>query len=75
MKYVQCNSAEKKYSNLAVVLQILSQLIGLLFLCNSSAIIDRLRHRPREASPKKGIARERHRQAEISMVLPPDAHR
>ena len=41
MKYVQCVIlAQKKYGNLAVILQNLSQLIGLLFLCNSSAIIE-----------------------------------
>ena len=34
------NSAEKKYDNLAAILKNLSQLIGLLFLSNSSAIID-----------------------------------
>jgi len=35
-----CNSAKKKYGNLAVILENLSQLIGLLFLSNSSAIIE-----------------------------------
>jgi len=35
-----CDSAEKKYDNLAVILENLSQLIGLLFLSNSSAIIE-----------------------------------
>jgi len=35
-----CNSAEKKYGNLAVILENLSQLIGLLFLSNFSAIIE-----------------------------------
>jgi len=32
------NSAEKKYGNLAAILKNLSQLIGLLFLRDSSAI-------------------------------------
>jgi len=34
------NSAEKKYGNLAAILKNLSQLIGLLFLRNSSAIVE-----------------------------------
>jgi len=35
-----CNSSEKKYGNLAVILENLSQLNGLLFLSNSSAIVE-----------------------------------
>jgi len=35
-----CNSAKKKYGNLAAILKNLSQLIGLLFLTNSSAIVE-----------------------------------
>jgi len=35
-----CNSAGKKYGNLAAILENLSQLIGLLFLSNSSAIVE-----------------------------------
>jgi len=38
-----CNSAEKKYGNLAVILKNLSQLLGLLFLCNSSVVPTRPR--------------------------------
>jgi len=34
------NSAEKKYGNLAAILKHLSQLIGLLFLSDSSAILE-----------------------------------
>jgi len=35
-----CNSAEKKYGSLAVILKNLSQLIGLLILSNSSVIVE-----------------------------------
>ena len=35
-----CNSGTKNYDNLAVILQNLSQLIGAIFLCNSSVIVE-----------------------------------
>jgi len=35
-----CNSAEKKYGNLAAILENLSQLIDLLFLSHSSGIVE-----------------------------------